>query len=77
MANILFQNNQNPQNGGNSVLNMVSNLRAFGPSETLYQQFYNSNPRFRAFADSVRNIGPEQAFRQNGLDFNQFRGYRW
>lgn len=77
MGNMLFQNNQSPQNGGNSILNMVSSLRAFGPSETLYQQFYNSNPRFRAFADSVRNVGPEQAFRQNGLDFSQFRGYRW
>ena len=34
---------------------------------------YNKNPQFRQFADSMRNKTPEQAFQENGLDYNQYR----
>ena len=78
MGNILFQN-QKPSdpNKGNQVLNMMKGIRSMGPSEAIFKSMYSNNPEFRAFADSVRDIGPEAAFRQNGLDFEQFRNYRW
>lgn len=78
MGNILFQNNQ-AQNKfqNNPVLDMANNLRQFGPSEILYQKMYSSNPDFKTFADSVRNLGPDQAFKQNGLNFDQFRQFKW
>ena len=57
--------------------NLLNMLSKSGSSDALFKQMYNTNPRFRAFADSVRDLTPEQAFKQNGLDFNQFKGYRW
>jgi len=38
---------------------------------------YRTNPQFKQFADSMQGKTPEQAFQENGLDFNQFKGYRW
>jgi len=48
-----------------------------GPSNLVFNQLYNANPQFRQFADQVGNMSPEEAFRQHGLDYNQFKGYRW
>lgn len=75
MGNILFQNN--PKSKGNSILDQVNQLRQAGPSAALFNQMYNGNPQFRQFADSMNGKTPEQAFRENGLDFNQFRNLRW
>lgn len=75
MANPLFPNQ--PQNSNNPLLNMINSLRSKGPSETVFNQMYQSNPDFRQFANQVRNMTPEQAFQQNGLDFNQFRNLKW
>ena len=68
MASSLFGTNS-----GNSVLNAVNAFRSLGNPQAVYQQFYNTNPQFRQFADSMQGKTPEQAFRENGLDFNQFR----
>lgn len=61
------------QRGGNSILSAVQQLRALGNPNQAYAQLYQSNPQFRQFADSMRGKTPEQAFRENGLDFGQFR----
>lgn len=75
MGNPLFQSK--PQANSNPLMNMVNSLKTQGPSEAVFNQMYQTNPNFRQFADKVRNMTPEQAFRQNGLDFNQFRGMKW
>lgn len=59
--------------GGNSALAALGQLRALGDPQRAYAQMYSTNPQFRQFADSMRGKTPEQAFRENGLDFNQFR----
>ena len=75
MGNILFQNNPKPK--GNPILDQLSQIRQQGPSNVLFNQMYQNNPQFRQFADSMRGKTPDQAFRENGLDFNQFKNYRW
>lgn len=40
--------------------------------QMLFNRLYQSNPRFRQLADSVRGMTPEQAFQAHGLDFNQY-----
>lgn len=76
MGNVLFQNSPK-NNGGNSILGLVSQARSLGPSGSAYNHLYNTNPQFRQFADSMRGKTPEQAFREHGLNFDQFRGFRW
>lgn len=76
MGNPLFQNQQQ-SNQGNPVLNLLGQLKSMGPSGTVFNQMYNNNPQFKQFADSLRGKTPEQAFREHGLDFNQFRSFHW
>ena len=76
MGNILFQNN-NQKPKGNPILNQLSQIRQAGPSNVIFNQMYQNNPQFRQFADSMRGKTPDQAFRENGLDFNQFKNYKW
>ena len=68
MASSLFGNR-----GGNSILSAVQQLRSLGDPSQLYAQMYRYDPQFRQFADSVRGKTPEQAFRENGLDYGQVR----
>lgn len=75
MGNILFQNNPKPK--GNPILDQLSQIRQAGPSNLIFNQMYQNNPQFRQFADSMRGKTPDQAFRENGLDFNQFKNYKW
>lgn len=65
------------QNDG-GIFGQVEALRsmAAGDASALYSQLYQSNPQFRTFADSVRGKTPEQAFREHGLDYNQYRNMR-
>lgn len=58
---------------GNSMLSAVNQLRSMGNPQAMYDQMYSSDPQFRQFADSVKGKTPEQAFRENGLDFGQIR----
>ncbi len=39
----------------------------------IFNKMYQSNPQFRNFADSMQGKTPEQAFQEQGLDYNQFR----
>jgi len=39
----------------------------------IFNKLYHSNPQFRNFADSMQGKTPEQAFQEQGLDYNQFR----
>ena len=48
-----------------------------GPSSVVFNQLYSSNPNFRAFADSLQGKSPEVAFSERGLDFNQFKSFKW
>ncbi len=41
--------------------------------QMIFNKLYNSNPQFKAFADSMQGKTPEQAFQENGLDYNQFK----
>lgn len=59
--------------GGNTILDAVRQVRSMGNPDAAYAQLYQTNPQFRQFADSMRGKTPEQAFRENGLDFGQFR----
>ena len=74
MASVLFQH-QNQKN--NSILDLVNQAKAMGPSAIVAQQLYNSNPKFRQLADSVQGMTPEQACAKYGADFNQFRPFKW
>ena len=76
MANMLFNRQQNkPSNS--SPFEQIKQIQKQGPSNVLFNNMYNNNPQFKQFADSVRNMSPEQAFQQYGLDFNQFKEFRW
>jgi len=78
MGNILFQNQKQSQAvQGNHLLSAVQSLKKMGPSNLVYNQLYNSNPQFKQFADQVGNVSPEEAFRRYGLDYNNFKGYKW
>lgn len=75
MGNILFQNNK--VNSNNTIMDQLNQIRRAGPSNMLFNQMYQNNPQFKQFADSMQGKTPEQAFRENGLDFNQFKNYKW
>lgn len=81
MGNILFQNNPKPK--GNPILDQLTQIRQAGPSNMIFQQMYQSNVvapnglRFQDVCNMVKGKTPDQAFRENGLDFNQFKNYKW
>lgn len=62
--------------GENSIIGAISALKSAsqGNPQALFDHLYQSNPQFHAFADSMRDKTPEQAFRENGMDFEQIRG---
>ena len=41
--------------------------------QMIFNKLYQSNPQFRAFADSMRGQNPQQAFQERGLDYGQFQ----
>ena len=56
---------------------MLDLLRSSGSSNEVYRKLYNSNPKFRQFADSMNGKTPEQAFAEVGLDFNKYKNLKW
>lgn len=64
----------NPQ--GNNLINAINNAKQMmqGNPQDLFNNMMQSNPQFRAFAESMKGKTPEQAFSERGLDFNQIRG---
>lgn len=78
MTGILSQMfNQQQGKPQNNLLNQLNDIRKQGPSNVLFSQMYQNNPQFRQFADSMKGKTPDQAFRENGLDFNQFKNMKW
>lgn len=63
-------------NQGNNLINAINNIKsaAQGNPQALFNNMMQSNPQFRAFAESMKGKTPEEAFREHGLDFNQIRG---
>lgn len=70
MASSIFGKRQ-----GNSILAAVSQVRAMGGPQAAFNQMYATNPQFRRFADSMRGKTPEQAFYENGFDYDQFKKF--
>lgn len=77
MANSLYQKFGNQGNQGNNIPGMINQFKSMGPSNSLFKKMYESNPQFKSFADSVRGKTPEEAFRQTGLNFDDFRHLKW
>ena len=77
MGNILFQNNPRPNSQANSISSLLGMLKSMGNSNSVFNQMYNNNPKFRQFADSMKGKTPEQAFSEHGLNFNQFKNFKW
>jgi len=71
MASSIFS----PRRGGNSILEAVGQLRSMGNPQAAFDQMYRNDPQFRQFADSMRGKTPDQAFRENGMDFGQVRRF--
>ena len=68
MASSIF----GPQ-GGDRVSSALAQLKSLGDPNAAFMQAYQANPEFRRFADSMLGKTPEQAFRENGLDYHQLR----
>lgn len=73
MPNPLLDGTNQGNQGGASLLGVVSQLRNGNP-QAIYNQMYQSNPQFRDFANSMKGKSPEQAFREKGFDYNKFKG---
>lgn len=71
MASSLFKNSSNAS--GSDAVSMLRQIVGTDPNAA-FESMYRSNPRFRQFADSMKGKSPEDAFREYGLDFNQYRG---
>lgn len=73
MANPLFPKHSQPS--GNPLA-AFSQFRAMvgGNPQAAFDSMYQTNPQFHQFADSMRGKTPEQAFRENGLDYGMFKG---
>lgn len=56
---------------GNQIGTTTNPMNAM--QKMIFNKMYQSNPKFRQFADSMMGKTPEQAFRENGLDYNQYR----
>lgn len=49
---------------------MMADIMRLGPRGAA-EKWYQSDPGFRQFADSLSGMGPQQAFAERGLDFDQ------
>lgn len=67
MPSSLFPKNQN------NLFSAINQLKSManGNPEALYNHMLQTNPQFKAFAESMRGKTPEQAFQEFGYDFNQ------
>lgn len=74
---LLNQANQQSSKQGNNILQEINRLKSLGPSQVIFDQMYQNNQDFRRFADTVRNMTPEQAFEHYGFDFSQVQDQKW
>lgn len=70
MANPLFDRQPKPGNRG--IFGLMNQLRG-GNAKAMYDEMYRSSPQFRDFANSMEGKPIEQAYRENGFDYGQFR----
>ena len=77
MGNSILRKQLSQKTNQNSISNLIGQLKSAGPSNVVFNKWYQSNPQFREFANSVRGKTPEEAFKQNGLDFDNFRNLKW
>lgn len=55
-----------------AAIPVIRDLMSQGPNQ-VYASMYQSNPQFRAFADSMSGKSPEQAFQEAGYNFGQIQ----
>lgn len=72
MANPLHRQNPMPQGPAPSNQQPLGGPANF-MQQMIFNRLYQSNPQFRAFADSMRGQNPQQAFQERGLDYSQFQ----
>jgi hypothetical protein len=65
-------NQQPPSNQFLSQLTMLKQMLGNDPSSFM-QSLMQTNPAFAKFVADNQNKTPEQAFRENGLDFSQIK----
>ena len=77
--NPMGQGINNPMMGGGAG---IPNQQPMNPMQMMqnmmFNNLYNNNPQFRAFADKLMNESmqgktPDQAFQEYGLDYNQYK----
>ncbi len=77
--NPMGQGINNPMMGGGTG---IPNQQPMNPMQMMqnimFNNLYNNNPQFRAFADKLMNESmqgktPNQAFQEYGLDYNQYK----
>lgn len=68
---------RNPMPMGPGPMGQPNPQQLGGPANLMQQMIFNklyqSNPQFRAFADSMKGQDPQQAFQERGLDYSQFQ----
>ena len=74
MGNVLLQH-QNRNN--TSFQDLARQAMALGPSDLAAQKLYDTNPKFRELADSIKGLTPEQACSIYGANFNSMLPFRW
>lgn len=63
-----MQQFQQPTNSLSAILAMTK-----GNPQALMSQLMQSNRNFAEFVEQNKNKTPEQAFRENGFDYSQFK----
>ena len=62
--------------GPNPIQYNLDGIRSMigGNPQALFESMVRSNPQFASFVQMHKGKTAEQAFKEYGLDFNQFRG---
>lgn len=71
MPNPIFDNQPKP--GSTGLFGLLGQLKGGNP-KAMFDQMYESNPQFRDFANSMKGKPIEQAYQENGFDYDQFKG---
>lgn len=77
MLNPILQMMKN-NGAANSPLQMLGTLKQLmsGRSpESVMQDMMQSNPRFASFVNANKNKSPEQICRENGLNWDEIKGF--
>ena len=69
MPNPIFEGRNSSSNG--SVFDFIRGIR---DPQKMFDRMYKENPQFRDFANSMKGKTPEEAFKENGFDYDRFKG---